>query len=323
MELGLPHPMHLHCNNLGVPGNFQTTLDTMRAMEGLRAHVTHIQFHSYGGDPDNQSTFHSRVPELADYVNSHPNLTVDVGQVMFGDTASMTGDGPLGYFLHKVYGRKWFSGDTEMEAGCGIVPITYKDKSRVHALQWAIGLEWYLLKNDERSVRIAMSTDHPNGDRSFSPIRRSSHCSWTARAAKRCWPSCLRRPRRVRAGGFAARVHAQRDRHHHAGLPRPHAGPPPQGASGCRSRRRRDDLHPGEDKQRMFELPRVVIHRGRVVFEEGDLRQAEGGVLLHSARRTTPRPSTTSATGSRSTTRFSFRITRSTTTTSESTNWCR
>src|SRR4029077_520590 len=58
-------------------------------------------------------------------------------------------------------GRKWFSADTEMEAGCGIVPITYKDKSRVHALQWAIGLEWYLLVEDP--WRVAMSTDHPNG----------------------------------------------------------------------------------------------------------------------------------------------------------------
>jgi len=28
------------------------------------------------------------------------------------------------------------------------VPITYKEKSVVHALQWAIGLEWYLLVND-------------------------------------------------------------------------------------------------------------------------------------------------------------------------------
>src|SRR5436853_7034362 len=48
-----------------------------------------------------------------------------------------------------------------MEAGCGIVPIVYKEKSFVHALQWAIGLEWYLLMNDP--WRVAMSTDHPNG----------------------------------------------------------------------------------------------------------------------------------------------------------------
>ncbi len=101
------------------------------------------------------------MPELAEYVNDHSNLTVDVGQVLFGETTSMTGDGPLGYYLHKVTGRKWTNADTEMEAGCGIVPITYKEKSFVHALQWAIGLEWYLLVKDP--WRIAMSTDHPNG----------------------------------------------------------------------------------------------------------------------------------------------------------------
>ncbi len=31
----------------------------------------------------------------------------------------------------------------------------------MHALQWAIGLEWYLLVEDP--WRVAMSTDHPNG----------------------------------------------------------------------------------------------------------------------------------------------------------------
>lgn len=160
-ELRLPHPVHIHCSNLGLPGNYTTTLDTMKSLEGHRGHLTHIQFHSYGGDPDDQSTFHSRVPDLVEYVNEHDNLTVDVGQVMFGETTSMTGDGPLGYFLHQIFHRKWFSGDTEMEAGCGIVPITYKDKSMVHSLQWAIGLEWYLLMIDP--WRVAMSTDHPNG----------------------------------------------------------------------------------------------------------------------------------------------------------------
>ncbi len=81
--------------------------------------------------------------------------------MLFGETTSMTGDGPLGHYLHKVTGRKWFSSDTEMETGCGIVPIEYKDKSLVHSVQWAAGLEWYLLVDDP--WRIAMSTDHPNG----------------------------------------------------------------------------------------------------------------------------------------------------------------
>ena len=45
--LGLPHAAHIHCNNLGVPGNVATTLDSMRAVDGRRAHFTHLQFHSY------------------------------------------------------------------------------------------------------------------------------------------------------------------------------------------------------------------------------------------------------------------------------------
>ena len=48
-ELGLPHPVHVHCNNLGVPGNFRTTLDTLHTLEGRRAHLAHLQFHAYGG----------------------------------------------------------------------------------------------------------------------------------------------------------------------------------------------------------------------------------------------------------------------------------
>ena len=48
-ELALPHPVHIHANNLGLPGNWTTTLETMKVLEGHRGHMTHIQFHSYGG----------------------------------------------------------------------------------------------------------------------------------------------------------------------------------------------------------------------------------------------------------------------------------
>ena len=67
----------------------------------------------------------------------------------------------MGYYLHRVTGNKWFSDESEMEEGCGIVPITYKDKSYVHAMQWAIGLEWFLRVEDP--WRVVLSTDHPNG----------------------------------------------------------------------------------------------------------------------------------------------------------------
>ena len=48
-RLQLPHSVHIHANNLGMPGNWETTLATMQALEGHRGHMTHIQFHSYGG----------------------------------------------------------------------------------------------------------------------------------------------------------------------------------------------------------------------------------------------------------------------------------
>jgi formylmethanofuran dehydrogenase subunit A len=159
--IGLPHPVHIHGNNLGVPGNWTTTSATMEALAGLKAHLTHIQFHSYGGGDEAESSLCSKVQPLAQIINDNPQLTVDVGQVMFEKTTSMTGDGPLGYYLQQLGAKKWFSSDTELESGCGVSPIEYKDTNFIHSMQWAIGLEWYLSVNDP--WQVVMSTDHPNG----------------------------------------------------------------------------------------------------------------------------------------------------------------
>ena len=183
-ELKLPHAVHIHANNLGLPGNWTTTLETMKVLEGHRGHMTHIQFHSYGGGADDEDSFSSKVAPLAEYVNAHPNLTVDVGQVVFGETTSMTGDGPLGYYLSKVYKSKWFSSDTELEAGCGITPIEYKNTSLIHAWQWAIGLEWYLIgrgslagrdehRPPQRRLIPGVSPDHPPADGPDLPARHA------------------------------------------------------------------------------------------------------------------------------------------------------
>ena len=122
-ELGLPHPAHIHCNNLGHSGNYTTTLDTMRIAESRRAHITHIQFHSYG-EPRGKSSQNptSRAKEIAEYVNTHPNISADVGQVMFGKSTSMTADAPLAYMIARLGGTKWVNADTELESGCGITP---------------------------------------------------------------------------------------------------------------------------------------------------------------------------------------------------------
>jgi formylmethanofuran dehydrogenase subunit A len=158
-ELGLPHPVHIHCNALGQPGNAATTLETMRTLAGRRAHFTHLQFHSYGGGRG--QGWQSGAKDVIEYVNAHPEVSVDVGQVMFGPATTLTADAPLGYLLHASSGRKWVNVDVELETGCGIVPYTYKEKAAVAALQWAVGLELFLLATDP--WRVVLSTDHPNG----------------------------------------------------------------------------------------------------------------------------------------------------------------
>src|SRR5207244_13381718 len=94
-----------------------------------------------------------------EYVNRHPEVSADVGQVMFGPGTTITADAPVEYLLHKSSGRRWTNIDIELETGCGIVPLTYKDKAAVSALQWAIGLELFLLSR--APWRIVLSTDHP------------------------------------------------------------------------------------------------------------------------------------------------------------------
>src|SRR5436189_2050836 len=158
-QLKLPHPVHIHCNNLGQPGNSATTLESMNALPGQRAHFTHLQYHSYGGAPG--KGWASAAREVSEYVNAHPEVSVDVGQVMFGAATTVTADSPLEHLLYASSGRKWVNVDIELESGCGIVPYAYKEKAAVAALQWAVGLELFLLANDP--WRVLLSTDHPNG----------------------------------------------------------------------------------------------------------------------------------------------------------------
>jgi formylmethanofuran dehydrogenase subunit A len=280
-ELKLPHPVHIHSNNLGMPGNWTTTLGTMEALEGHRGHLTHIQFHSYGGGEGDENTFNSKAAPLAEYVNTHPNLTVDVGQVLFGQTTSMTGDGPLGYYLSNVYGTKWASADTEMEAGCGIAPIEYKNKSLVHSLQWAIGLEWYLMVQDP--WRVVMSTDHPNGGSFLAYpqiIRLLMDRTWRQDVLKSVNP-------KVRERSQLADLDREYSLNEIAIITR--AAP-----ARILGLKHKGHLGPGgdaditlytphENKETMFELPRMVIKSGEVIVEQGEIRVPHDGKTLHVA----------------------------------------
>ncbi|NUQ63938.1 MAG: formylmethanofuran dehydrogenase subunit A [Pirellulales bacterium] len=274
-ELHLPHAVHIHPNNLGLPGNWTTTLETMKALDGHRGHIAHIQFHSYGGGEADEDTFHSKTVPLVDYVNEHENITVDVGQVLFGRTTSMTGDGPLGYYLHQIYGTKWFSNDTENESGCGIVPIEYKNKSFIHAIQWAIGLEWFLLAKDP--WRVVLTTDHPNGGSFLAYpqiIRLLMDRTWRQEVLKTI-PAKARRRTRL----------AELDREYSLSeiciitraAPARILGLKNKGHLGPGADADVTIYTPGENPQKMFELPRYVIKSGRVLVEEGEIRESFTG----------------------------------------------
>ena len=162
--LNLPHTIHVHTNNLGKPGNYATTLETMDCVRDLASadepiiHITHCQFSAYKGS--DWRTMESGAAEIANYVNKHNHVTLDLGQVIFTDTTTMTADGPFQFGLYELTGNKWVNHDVETETTSGIVPFRYKRKSAVHATQWSIGLELALLVQDP--WRIYLTTDHPN-----------------------------------------------------------------------------------------------------------------------------------------------------------------
>ena len=276
-ELRLPHAAHIHCNDLGVPGNITTTLDSMRALDGRRAHFTHLQFHAYGGT---DGGWHSGARELIEYVNAHPEVSGDVGQVMFGAATTVTADGPVEYLLHKSSGRKWVNVDVELETGCGIVPLVYRDKAAVSALQWAIGLELFLLSADP--WRLVLSTDHPNGGSFLAYpelIRLLMDRSYRDEQLQRVNQKLLA------GSALADGLDREYTLNEIAIVTR--AGPARLLGLG-----RKGHLGTGADadvtvyvtdvdRARMFATPRYVIKAGELVVEEGQLRRAPAGQRLH------------------------------------------
>jgi formylmethanofuran dehydrogenase subunit A len=276
--LGLPHPVHIHCNNLGHSGNYTTTLETMRIAEGQRAHLAHIQFHSYGGEPGKNPK--SKGPEIAEYVNSHPNITCDVGQVMFGKSTIMTGDAPLAYVLRGITGGKWVNADTECESGCGIVPFAYQEHIYVHALQWAIGLELFLLSKDP--WRTMLSTDHPNGGSFMSYpklIRLLMDRDFRNDEIKRVNQKAMRNT--VLMDDLDREYTLQEICIITRAAPARALGLRHKGHLGVGADADITVYEEHEDKEYMFNSPRYVVKDGRLIIDDHEIREDYRGRLLH------------------------------------------
>lgn len=272
-ELRLPHPLHLHCNNLGAPGNFTTTLETMKLLEGNRAHMAHLQYHAYGGD--DWDTMRSESPAIADYFNAHPNLTTDAGAVLFGDTVTITADGPWQHLLYKLTGRKWGNLDVENETGCGIVPYSYRPSNLVNAVQWAVGLELLLLINDP--WRVYLTTDHPNGAcfwRYPEIIKLLMSADFRRDCMKSLSPKALSRIRLPEINReytlYEIAIITSAGPARALGLPeKGHLG------IGADADVVVYPMHP--DPEQMFSHPRYVLKSGQVVIEEGEVRHTLDG----------------------------------------------
>jgi formylmethanofuran dehydrogenase subunit A len=279
-ELGLPHPVHVHCNNLGVAGNWRTTLDTLDALEGRRAHLAHLQFHAYGGTPGKRPR--SRAPDLAEHLAAHPEHSADVGQVMFGPATTLTADAPVSALLRDITGGKWVNADLEAETGCGIVPFAYRERNYVHALQWGIGLELFLLSRDP--WRVVLSTDHPNGGSFLSYprlIRLLMDREFRNEQIGRVNKKAMRRTvlgddleREYTLGEIAIITRAG---------PARLLGLAHKGHLGVGADADVTVYSEHEDREQMFATPRYVIKGGRVIVEDGELRQAPAGDLLRVA----------------------------------------
>ena len=159
-SLGLAHPLHVHCSNLGLAGNIAATMATIDAVEGRRLHLTHAQFHCYGSDGPHG--YSSAANVLSDRVNKEPSLSIDVGQVMFGQTVTLSGD-TMHQFANRSLARprKAIFQDLECQAGCGVLPFRYRQDQYVHGLLWTIGIELFL--RVENPLQVFLTTDHPNG----------------------------------------------------------------------------------------------------------------------------------------------------------------
>lgn len=272
-DLGLPHQLHLHANRLGEPGNYSTTLETMRALDGHRVHFTHLQFHSYAAAKN--GGFASAAAPVAEYINTHREFTCDAGQVVFGRATTMTADSPMQFRLHQLTGNKWGNTDVELETGSGIVPLSYRPDVLANAIQWSVGLELLLLISDP--WQIFLTTDHPNaGPFTAYPeiIRLLMDAGYRQARLEELHPKCRR---------FTCLSELNREYTLAEIAVITRAGP--ARALGLRNK---GHLGPGadadvaiyrlqDDKASMFARPAYVINEGRVVVRDGQMTESFGG----------------------------------------------
>ena len=150
---------------------WRTTLESFRALEGRRAHFTHLQFHAYGTG----GGWKSAARELSDWPRSTP-IPSSASTWARSCSGRPRPSPPTARSSTCCTSRAAGSGSTSTSSwrpAAASCRSSTRRRPRSHALQWAIGLELFLLAKDP--WRVVLSTDHPNGG-SFLATRSSSGC---------------------------------------------------------------------------------------------------------------------------------------------------
>lgn len=157
-RLQLPHALHLHHPYLGRADAYASVIETMARAEGRRLHLAHLQFYGYRKDAEGRT--YSAAEPLMRALGEHPNVTCDVGAVVFGKAAAVTADAAFAKKLGR--GKPGFrSALWELDGAFGVLPLAYAAKSQMGSAQFLTGLELLLLA--ENPEQIFLTTDHPNG----------------------------------------------------------------------------------------------------------------------------------------------------------------
>ena len=156
-RMGLPHPLHLHHPYLAKPGAYEDIIATMEAAGDMPLHLAHLQFYGYKKNEAGKTV--SAAQEIAAALNAHPNITADVGAVVFGPAAAVSCDTS---FVGTLSGKKGNRTELwELDGGMAVLPLKYSSDNHMGATQFLTGLEMMLCV--DRPEQILLTTDHPNG----------------------------------------------------------------------------------------------------------------------------------------------------------------
>ena len=168
--------------------------------------------------------------------------------------------------------------DLHLEGGCGVLPVSYREKSLVHAWQWAIGLEWFLTVADP--WRLVLSTDHPNGAHFLAyPLlmKLLGDEAFRREALARIHPAVRRRSP---LAGIAREYSLQELCIVTRAAPARIAGLTAKGHLGVGADADITVYRPDRDLARMFAIPAQVFKAGVLVAEDGEIRATPAGRTL-------------------------------------------